>query len=481
MFRFGVRGAIALLLTLCASLLLLIGPAYAAVGGIIERTVPGTVKGGLNRITNGPDGNIWFTNPAANQIGRMTPAGAFTGFDIPTASSSPIDITTGPDGALWFTEYGDRVNGQIGRITTSGQITEFPVFKTTPGGALSHVYGITKGPDGALWFTTDCCDPANPGKIGRITTSGAVTLYPVVTGSTPTVGITTGPDGNLWYPVTTASGFDRIQRMSPSGQINADIAIPTQYSDPSRIVTGPDGNLWFTEQGAVPNHLSPGKIGRVTPSGDMTEFTTPNQNPTSNPAGIAVGPDGNLWYTEYSHLNMDFTQHGQNNIGRITTSGKITEFPIPTRYARADGITNGPDGGMYFTESPNDFSYGAIGRIQAVGPTITVRLRPRLTVRVKKQSSSRRSARKTTFATSGRLLLAAHVPSSACRGLVSIQIKHGTRTVSTRRLTLRANCTFRGAVSVLNSRLHGRGRNAIIVSFLGNNLLKPVTVSRGFA
>ncbi len=32
-------------------------------------------------------------------------------------------ITTGPDGALWFTELID----QIGRITTAGVITEFPI------------------------------------------------------------------------------------------------------------------------------------------------------------------------------------------------------------------------------------------------------------------------------------------------------------------------------------------------------------------
>lgn len=35
-------------------------------------------------------------------------------------------------------------------------------------------------------------------------------------------------------------------------------------------------------------------------------------------------------------------QQGGNKIGRITTSGRITEFPVPTPYARADGIIAGP-------------------------------------------------------------------------------------------------------------------------------------------
>ncbi len=376
MRRSGIRWSVALGAAL-VSLVAFTAVANAAVGNIFERPVPTSGKGGLNRITHGPDGNIWFTNPGANEIGRMTPAGRFTGFPIPTPDSSPIDITTGPDGALWFTEFA----GKIGRITTSGRITEFPIPGAAPG------FGITSGPGGALWFVTSCCDATKPGEIGRITTSGAVTLFPVGAGTTPTVGITTGPDGNLWYPVQTGStaagsatstADDRIQRMSPAGVVTGDFPIPTPYSDPSRIVTGPDGNLWFTEQGAVgsmgccqPTFPSLGKIGRITPSGRITEFTTPGQSSLaagSNPAGIAVGPDGNLWFTEYSYFTKDtMVQHGGNKIGRITPSGNITEFPIPTPYSRDDGITSGApgDGHMYFTESPANFVYGAIGSVEA--------------------------------------------------------------------------------------------------------------------
>jgi virginiamycin B lyase len=38
------------------------------------------------------------------------------------------------------------------------------------------------------------------------------------------------------------------------------------------------------------------------------------------PAAMVAGPDGALWFTEI---------HG-NQIGRITTSGQITEYAIPT-------------------------------------------------------------------------------------------------------------------------------------------------------
>src|SRR5207249_1593639 len=50
------------------------------------------------------------------------------------------------------------------------------------------------------------------------------------------------------------------------------------------------------------------------------------------PQGIVAGPDGALWYTDPS----------TNKIGRITTSGGVTEFTVPTRASDPRGITVGP-------------------------------------------------------------------------------------------------------------------------------------------
>ena len=61
-----------------------------------------------------PDGNLWFTEFIANKIGRITPTGTITEFNVPTSSSDPIGITAGPDGNLWFTE---RSGNKLGRVT----------------------------------------------------------------------------------------------------------------------------------------------------------------------------------------------------------------------------------------------------------------------------------------------------------------------------------------------------------------------------
>src|SRR4029450_11320803 len=91
-------------------------------------------------IIAGPDGNLWFTEPGINKIGRITPLGVVTEFSTGiTPGAAPIGITAGSDGNLWFTElFGD----QIGRITPLGAVIEFG-GGITAGAALG---GITAGP-----------------------------------------------------------------------------------------------------------------------------------------------------------------------------------------------------------------------------------------------------------------------------------------------------------------------------------------------
>src|SRR5215212_7899362 len=79
-------------------------------------------------------------------------------YDLPTSGSEPGGIVVGPDGALWFVET--AVN-KIGRISTDGVVTEYPV---PTAGAIDTDQGfLAVGPDGALWFNEDLVN-----QIGRI-------------------------------------------------------------------------------------------------------------------------------------------------------------------------------------------------------------------------------------------------------------------------------------------------------------------------
>src|SRR5262245_62498965 len=76
-------------------------------------------------IVFGPDQHLWFCENGTSKIGRMDPrSGRFVEFDTPTPNSRPVGITPAADGALWFCE---NAGNRIGRITTSGAVTEFPV------------------------------------------------------------------------------------------------------------------------------------------------------------------------------------------------------------------------------------------------------------------------------------------------------------------------------------------------------------------
>ena len=312
-------------------------------------------------ITAGPDGNLWFINDRATpgsfpatilavSIGRITPAGVITEFPITTPATFPSDITSGPDGALWYTENTSS-GPMIGRITTAGVITEFPAGSIGVTPDNQRIDSITAGPDGALWFTEASHPDGSPfhvnGSIGRITTAGALSLFPVP--SIPS-GITAGPDGALWY--TAHSGLSSplkstIGRITTAG-VATEFTIDTTGSSANDITSGPDGALWYTS----------GPIGRITTTGVITNFPIPT--PDGVPSGITAGPDGALWFTE----------NGAGKIGRITTSGVVTEFAIPTPNSQPSSIATGSDGALWFTEN----GAGKIGQLSPVSlapPTVT--------------------------------------------------------------------------------------------------------------
>jgi streptogramin lyase len=175
-------------------------------------------------VTVDSDGSLWFDVAAPGfagtaSIGRITPAGVVTVFPLLSASFTPGTLVVGSNGDLWFseesTEFGPYgpLSTQLGRITPAGVVTEFAVsIGGTP----------TLGPDGNIWFPED-----DIGEIDRITPAGAVTEFalPRVTGAReigPLVAgtLTVGPDGNLWFGAQAFIGLQGwVGRITPSGAV----------------------------------------------------------------------------------------------------------------------------------------------------------------------------------------------------------------------------------------------------------------------
>jgi streptogramin lyase len=275
-------------------------------------------------IAKGPNGT-WFTQPGTNQIARINATGAVKELSTLPAETNPNNIVEGSDGNLWFTEAGDR----IGRITPRGAFVDYLI-----GNEAYGPFDITAGADGNLWFTFRS---PSTNAIGRITTSGVVTLFTAgLSAGDPAVhDITRGPDGNVWF---TEEFANKIGSITPSGVITEFTAGISSNANLVDITGGPDGNVWFTEFGS-------GKIGRITPNGTVNEFST-GISPGSNPAAIATA-EGAVWFVEY----------GAARVAKISMAGHITEFA--SLGATDSDMTVGPGSDLWIT----DFSGNGIVQV----------------------------------------------------------------------------------------------------------------------
>lgn len=340
-----------------------------------KATSPGGNGALMVALTKGPDGNIWFVddigiNPTLANVGRITPAGVVTDFSVPLFDSMVDEhldgITAGPDGNLWFTGSSESGEGRsstpipqhgfIGRITTSGTITLFasPNSNSTPG-------SIIAGSDGNVWFT-------DGGNIGRITPSGTITEF-----ASPGTGtLVLGPDGNIYFAfsgqITTAAGTsqtnDSIGRITPSGVITTFTDHATSPGGNGALIAsltaGPDGNVWFVDDIGINPTLA--NVGRLTPSGVITDFSVPifNSLVDEHLDRITTAPDGNLWFdgSSESGEGRSSTPIPQNGfVGRITPSGSISLFATPTQNTTPQSLASGSDGNVWCAEGPG------IGRV----------------------------------------------------------------------------------------------------------------------
>src|SRR5688500_9649645 len=92
------------------------------------------------------------------------PVGGLKQYRVPTADSQPRAITNGADGNRWFTLGTEFTNAPpaVARITAAGDVTEF-----RPPCADCILTGIVQGPGDVLYYSSN-----NP-ELGRITTAGA--------------------------------------------------------------------------------------------------------------------------------------------------------------------------------------------------------------------------------------------------------------------------------------------------------------------
>jgi streptogramin lyase len=312
-------------------------------GQVTEFSAGIPAGGGIRDLVAGADGNLWFTLSGAayppsrsrpSAIGRVTPGGAVTLFRTGLRNrSAPGEIVAAAGGDLWFVDDAYSQPPEIGRVTPQGTITEFATGLKPPLG----IGGLAIGADGSAWFTQVFDLPHGDGEsgalIGRLDPSGAVAQFgaaPAALGSP-----VAGPDGNVWF--VADSGRVTLDRVTPSGEIS-------QFGDkllgvPSGLVAGPDGNLWFTAQQSV---------NRITPSGEISHYTDcmDYRQFFSEATSIVAGPGNDLWFTSVTSRQLPSIEEPPT-IGRVTASGEVTQFKAGIE-SEPDSLVAGPDGRVWF-------------------------------------------------------------------------------------------------------------------------------------
>jgi virginiamycin B lyase len=289
------------------------------------------------RMSLGPEGQIWISLESWPMIDRLNTEGVPTAtfptpslagpFPMPFGNpealpeiSEPQDVATGADGNVWFTDTGRTSKGLnlIGRMTTTGAAHDY-VVPQVESGALEYsaVNSIVAGPDGAMWFTgtqgIEFHHLGGTGFVGRISTGGHIEQFVVPTDSEPEVPSSSpremivGPGGNLWFADRQTNVDDQplIGRVIPSTGAITEFPLTYNGTPLDSIALGADGNIWFTRGEAT--------VGKMTPNGGITEFPV---HPAGEPLGsLALGPDGDMWFGD-----------GPAALGRIDPAGNVTRF-----------------------------------------------------------------------------------------------------------------------------------------------------------
>jgi streptogramin lyase len=290
-------------------------------------------------------------------------------FRVPTADSHPRAITNGVDGNRWFTEGTDFTNSpaKLAHITPAGAVTEFPVeadsgcnfciltdIAQTPGGVLyltSNDATLVRFNIATLSFLAPVQMPNTSALGGNLAISGdtvwvtdfnndVVWRYSISTGAfafvpaTDPTDVAVDADGNAWF---TEPGDGNVPGTSTIGRIDAVTGAVTRTPTtvgattavPRQITVTTDGQVWFTAR------FDPQAVGRLNPA---TNTVTLVPLSSVGPAGIAASPDGSVW----------FTQETKGNIANITNSGTITEGKA-VKGSSPFGVIVAPNGQPWFT------------------------------------------------------------------------------------------------------------------------------------
>ena len=296
---------------------------------------------------------------------RADPApGQVEEWAVPTTTEwRQFELAVGEEGYVWN-------RGSAEAISRSGP----PLLDAL--GEHARGIDIARSADGSMWITEQHEGGEEPDTIGRLQTHGGhvdLREFPIEgteefeSRYAGPLAIVAGPRGHVWFTDTRPDVQHRqfVGEMATDGHLVARHIVPTgagpnqaQEPAPHGIALGPEGDVWFTDLGV--NGQGHNLIGRFDSVGEVQEFPIPSVG--AEPTAIAAGADGAMWFTE----------PGKNRIGRVTDKGEFEEFAAPGVAPSLKGLALGPEGNLWFAERQPTPGFGSIspaGEVRSYKPT----------------------------------------------------------------------------------------------------------------
>ena len=313
----------------------LLAPATAGAGVVVP---VGGLASATNGIAYGPDGNFWITEQFTGTVARVSPAGAVLARYA--VGTDPTSVAVGPGGRVWVAVQG------ADKLTWFDATAATPTAHDVSTSAQSACgpVGVVAGGNGKMYFTLPTGGGGCSAQVGYTNADGSgATAAVAARGQAFDLEVA---GGKLYVPDFDG---DVVRRLALDPGLTVETTI-TAFGGPNGIAADGAGNLWVTLYGT-------GKVARFPATqngGDVTKFT-PAGGLLSNPFGIVAGSDGAM----YAAGSVS------GNVARIDSAGTFGFYEAPG--TQPWQIALGADGELWFT----DLGAGRVLRIIDGAPRAT--------------------------------------------------------------------------------------------------------------
>jgi virginiamycin B lyase len=260
----------------------------------------------------------------SGSVAQVVPAHVRS-FALPTGNAGLMMPALDTHGNVWV---GEMQLNRLARLDSgTGQVDQW----APPNGQYTIMQAVTDG-NGCVWFTEQGAN-----YIGRFDPGGQTfTTYPLPHYGSHRFGpqdLLFDAHGILWF---TGLESGRIGRLDPhTGRVQTwpVPSLPGQPSLPYGLALAPDGRVWYGELD--------GSVGWLDPTTGATQLY-PLADSKALVFSMAADGRGHIWFTELS----------DGKLGRIDTATKqVTELSVPSPLGSSQGMYQdviGSDGTVWF-------------------------------------------------------------------------------------------------------------------------------------